>query len=146
MNQLGNSQSLTEAKNPQRTSASKPGLKLLILCPCLLGNSAVFKILMKTLFKLRWLQKYIRQSHLYLYSHCSLSSNLSSPNQITCISFLLICSRCIPVTPSHLFILVHKYKNNLLQIQLKCINSLEHCCFYITNLVRSLWFWCRKER
>lgn len=47
---------------PQTTSASKPGLELQILCPCLLGNFAAFKILIKALFKLRTLLKYIGQS------------------------------------------------------------------------------------
>lgn len=51
---------------PQRTSASKAGLELQILCPCLLGNSAALEILIKALFKLRTLLKYIGQS-LYIY-------------------------------------------------------------------------------
>jgi len=49
----GDSQTLTDIMKSQRASASKPGLELQILCPCLLGNSAVFKISVKALFKLR---------------------------------------------------------------------------------------------
>lgn len=47
---------------PQSMPASKPGMELQILCLCLLGNSAVFKILIKALFKLKRLQKYIGQN------------------------------------------------------------------------------------
>lgn len=112
---------------PQRTSASKPGLELQILSPCLLGNSAVFKILIKALFKLRRLWKYIRQSlFTFIFIQLLFTEQQSVFPRLlkTCISILPICTRCIPVTPSQLFILVHKYKNNLLQIQSKCINSL----------------------
>lgn len=63
----GNSQSSADIMKPQRTWASKAGLELQILCPCLLGNSAAFKFLIKALFKLRTLLKYIWQS-LYIYT------------------------------------------------------------------------------
>lgn len=117
---------------PQRTSSSKPGLELQILCPCLLGNSAAFRILIKALFKLRTLLKYIGQS-LYIYAAIVHSAVMCLPLTLNkCISILPICTRCILVTFSHLSTLVHKYKNKQLQIQLKCINSLEHCCFFIT--------------
>lgn len=135
MNQLGNSQSLTDIMKPQRTSASKPGLELQILCPCLLASSAVFKILIKALFKLRRLWKYIGQS---LFTFIFIQPLFTQQQPVfpqllkMCISILPICTRCIPVAPSHLFILVDKYMNDLLQIQLNCINSLEHCCFFIT--------------
>lgn len=61
---------LTGIMRPQRTSASKPALELQILCPCLLGNFAVFKTLIKPLFKLRRLWKYIGQSlfSIFIYS------------------------------------------------------------------------------
>lgn len=117
---------------PQRTSSSKPGLELQILCPCLLGNSAAFRILIKALFKLRTLLKYIGQS-LYIYTAIVHSTVMYLPLTLNkCISILPICTRCILVTFSHLSTLVHKYKNKQQQIQLKCINSLEHCCFFIT--------------
>lgn len=63
----GNSQSSADIMKPQRTSASKPSLELQILCPCLLGNSVMFKISMKALFKFRTLLKHIEQS-LYIYT------------------------------------------------------------------------------
>lgn len=135
MNQLQNSQSLKDIMKPQRTSASKQGLELQILCPCLLGNSAVFKILIKALFKLRSLWKYIGQSlFTFIFSQPLFTQQQSVFPWLLkmCILILPISTRCIPVNPSHLFILVHKYKNNLVQIQLKCINPLEHCCFFIT--------------
>lgn len=132
MGQWGFPQSSADIVKPQRTSSSKPGLELQILCPCLLGNSAAFRILIKALFKLRTLLKYIGQS-LYIYTVIVHSAVVCLPLTLNkCISILPICTRCILVTFSHLSTLVHKYKNKQLQIQLKCINSLEHCCFFIT--------------
>lgn len=76
----GSSQSSADIMKPQRTSASKAGLELQILCPCLLGNSAAFKFLIKVSFKLRTLLKYIGQ-RLYIYIVIVHSAvNLSSPD------------------------------------------------------------------